>query len=763
MKQKVNKEPVIFRIVLSIIIFLLSILFLISVTVNLRVIVEDYQMLLDAKLNFFKIIQLNFPNLQNPVGPFGAFFGYWLTYIFGKFFSISLLVGMALLSFLNIFLHKEKHLILKAVSFIVFSFFFNFIFFIVNQASQNYAGIIPWNSFQFLMKIFDSTGTMIISIVMVITCILIIFEVQNVIRFFSLIFNATQNLIMIIFRKKSKSPQKSKTKREKKKKDKQLLLLEETDDTKKKKRKKLNIVDHASPKNKIVQNTKVKPKITPRKLSQNPEDMPDEPLRKFEKPDIETFLTSFKPSLKDREEIEANIKIVSKVLEEKLAEFGVEAEVINVNIGPIITQYEIKPASGIKVSRFHALADDLSLAIKATSIRVQAPIPGRGLVGIEIPNITRDTIFLKDVLLSDTMKALKSPLGIGLGKDIAGNPIVADLTKMPHLLIAGATGSGKSVCINTIICSMLLQAEPENVRLILVDPKRIELSGYEGIPHLVQPVVTDNEEALAALNWSVSEMERRYELLQQYKVRNIGSFNEKIKKLKAEDPEFEETELPFIVLIIDEFADLIMTIGRDIEMPIARLAQMARAIGIHLIIATQRPSSKVITGIIKANFPARIAFQVASKIDSRVILDANGAERLLGRGDSFFLPPGVAIHKRIHGAFLTDDEIANIIEYLKTQPKPKTEIKVELDEDEGGMMNFAFDDELFPEAAVAIVSAGSASVSMLQRHFKVGYARAGRLIDMLEQAGIVGQHVGSKPREVLATEEDLKIYGYLKD
>jgi len=507
-------------------------------------------------------------------------------------------------------------------------------------------------------------------------------------------------------------------------------------------------------------------------LTQERSEVPDEPTRFYEKPDIESFLTSVKSDKRDREEIEENIKIVSKILERKLAEFSVEAEVINVNIGPIITQYEIKPAPGVKVSKFHTLADDLALAIKAKSIRVQAPIPGRGLVGIEIPNINRDTIFMKDVMLSEQMKSADSILTIALGKDISGNPVVADLNLMPHLLIAGATGSGKSVCVNTIINCLLFRTIPDEVRLVLIDPKRIELSGYEGIPHLIQNVVTNNEDALAALEWGVSEMERRYELFQKYKVRNLAGYNREIKRLKEleekEGEGIEETEkieddvLPYIIIIVDEFADLMMTVGREVERPITRLAQMARAIGIHLVLATQRPSIKVITGIIKANFPSRIAFQVSSKIDSRVIIDANGAEKLLGKGDMLFMPPGKAMTERIHGAFISDSEIHNIVNYLKTQPKPEQEIKI-IEDEQTELEEFSYDDELFPEAAVAVVTANVASVSMLQRHFKIGYARAGRLVDMLERAGIIGPHVGSKSREVLATEEDLKIYGYLKE
>nr|MBC8386154.1 DUF87 domain-containing protein [Candidatus Cloacimonadota bacterium] len=421
-----------------------------------------------------------------------------------------------------------------------------------------------------------------------------------------------------------------------------------------------------------------------------------------------------------------------------------------------------KPAPGVKVNKFHALSDDLALAIKATSIRIQAPIPGRGLVGIEIPNIKRDTIFLKDILLSEEMKKHDSLLTFGLGKDISGRPVVADLAQMPHLLIAGATGSGKSVCVNSIICSLLFRTTPDELRLILIDPKRIELSGFNGIPHLIQEVVTDNEDALSALNWAVAEMEKRYELLQRYKVKHLNAYNSAIKKLKEKDEEIEDDTLPHIIIIVDELADLMMTVGRDIERPITRLAQMARAIGIHLILATQRPSIKVITGVIKANFPSRIAFQVSSKIDSRVIIDANGADKLLGMGDSLFLPPGKGETERIHGAFILPQEILDLINYLKTQPKPEKEIKIITVEDVE-LGEFDYDDELFPEAAVCVVTAGQASVSMLQRHFKIGYARAGRLIDMLEQSGIIGPHVGSKSREVLATEEDMKIYGYMPD
>jgi S-DNA-T family DNA segregation ATPase FtsK/SpoIIIE len=502
------------------------------------------------------------------------------------------------------------------------------------------------------------------------------------------------------------------------------------------------------------ENKKAKPDNRKRQIEPEEDDDDD---REYIMPSISDFLESpVKLSDRDRKEIENQILGTSQILKNKLAEFGIEAEVRNVNIGPIITQYELEPAKGIKVSKFSSLADDLALAIKAKSIRVQAPIPGRGLIGIEIPNLARDMIYLRDLLLSEEMRAMHSKLAFGLGKDIAGKPLVADLSKMPHLLIAGATGSGKSVCINTIIMSLIMRSRPDELRLILIDPKRVELAGYNDLPHLIGQVVTDADTALETMYWAVKEMERRYELLQEAKVRDILGYNEK----SGEGEELEK--LPYIVIIVDEFADLIMTSGKDIELPITRLAQMARAVGIHLILATQRPSIKVITGIIKANFPARIAFQVSSRVDSRVILDMIGAERLLGNGDMLFLPPGKAVPERIHGAFVSDHEIARTCDFLAMQPKPKQDFNLKV-ESQSDMGFFEYDDELFPEAAKVIVSSGTASVSMLQRHFKIGYARAGRLIDLLERARVIGPHLGSKSRDVTANREDLIRIGVIDE
>jgi len=747
----------ILRMLAGLLILLIAVLLLFSISIDIMTLFDDYRTLQSANLNFIKILKLDLPSVNNPIGPFGVFFGFWLVTLLGKFFSISLLLTFVLLGFFSIFFQKEKNFYWKILCFLLFAFFFNFIMFILRKDTMAYAGYLPWKAFEFMIGLFESTGTLIISIVVVITSIVFIFDFHNLKKIFTILFGIIGGIFFWIFKQlRKKRKRKPKVKPEKK-------IKIPAKEPKIKKVADPNIIDHNVAAEVHDEQVATKPvKVRPKTKAVSEVNTSSEE-QVYVKPDIEKFLTSLKTTKQDMEDVRGHIKTISNILIRKLAEFGVEAEVINVNIGPIITQYEIKPAPGVKVNKFNALADDLALAIKATSIRVQAPIPGRGLVGIEVPNVHRDTIFLKDIMLSDVMKAQSSKLAIALGKDISGNPVVNDLSRMPHLLIAGATGSGKSVCVNTIICTLLFRTTPDEVRIIMIDPKRIELSGYEGIPHLVQNVVTNNEEALMALNWGVSEMESRYDLLQKYKVKDLKAYNEKIKKLKETDDEIEDSPLPYIIIVVDELADLMMTVGREVERPITRLAQMARAIGIHLILATQRPSIKVITGIIKANFPSRIAFKVSSKIDSRVIIDANGAERLLGLGDMLFLPPGKGDTERIHGAFIPPGEVHELVEYLKLQPKPEQEITIISEEDESGLEDFEYDDELYPEAAVAVVTAGSASVSMLQRHFKIGYARAGRLVDMLERSGVIGPHVGSKSREVLATEEDMKIYGYLPD
>lgn len=452
----------------------------------------------------------------------------------------------------------------------------------------------------------------------------------------------------------------------------------------------------------------------------------------------------------------------SRILEKKLADFGVEGEVTEVSPGPVITMYEYKPAPGVKISKIVGLADDLALALKAASIRIVAPIPKKGTLGIEIPNATRQPVVIIDVIDEAEFRLSKGRLVLALGKDITGKPVVTDLGIMPHLLIAGATGTGKSVCLNAIIISLLYQATPDQVRLLLIDPKRIELSAYEGIPHLLHPVVTDPKKANIALKWAVAEMERRYELLSLRGVRSIERYNQMVSKdkgsrgrlattqLAGEDDNGEEKPLPYLVLIIDELADLMIVASREVEESIIRLAQMARAAGIHLILATQRPSVDVLTGIIKANIPARISFQVSSRTDSRTILDANGAEALLGAGDMLILPPGTAKMQRIHGAYASETEIRRITDFLRKQRKPDYDDTI-LNYKER-VAEFDSEDEVdekYDEAVQLVMETRQPSISMIQRRLRVGYNRAARMIEMMEREGLVSGPDGSKPREVL--------------
>jgi len=453
-----------------------------------------------------------------------------------------------------------------------------------------------------------------------------------------------------------------------------------------------------------------------------------------------------------------NLRFMSKLLEQKLVDFGVMGKVVTVLPGPVITRFEFEPAPGIKINKVVNLSDDLALALRAISIRIIAPIPGKAVIGIEVPNTKREIVVFKDVVASQDFEKSKSRLTLGLGKDIVGNPVVSDLENMPHLLIAGATGSGKSVALNTMICSLLYKSTPDEVKLIMIDPKRIELSVYDGIPNLITPVVTDMKKATNALFWAVREMERRYKLLSENRVRNIRQYNRKAKKANTENPEDIEAQkeiLPYIVIIIDELADLMMVASRDIEVGLTRLAQMARAAGVHLILATQRPSVDVLTGIIKANFPTRLSFQVSSKTDSRTIIDSNGAEALLGNGDMLFLPPGTAKLERIHGAYISEDEIAKIIEFLKAQQTPDYDHEIleapEKDEANNGEKEY---DERYDEAVALVTKSGQASISMIQRHLRIGYNRAARIVEVMEADGVVGPSDGVKPREVLARNYD---------
>jgi S-DNA-T family DNA segregation ATPase FtsK/SpoIIIE len=442
----------------------------------------------------------------------------------------------------------------------------------------------------------------------------------------------------------------------------------------------------------------------------------------------------------------------AKKLEDTLRHFGVDGRVTAIMTGPVVSRFEYEPALGVKISKITGLADDLALALKALSIRIVAPVPGKGVLGIEVPNPKRQVVALREILADSTYQKSTSRLTLALGKDIMGTPVVTDLSKMPHLLIAGATGSGKSVGLNAMILSILYKATPEEVRFLLVDPKRIELSLYESIPHLLHPVVFNPKEATTALHWAVGEMERRYALLSDLSVRNIEGYNQKAR-VKKPDPRIEEgilpRSLPYLVIVIDELADLMLVSSRDTEEYLIRLAQKARASGIHLIVATQRPSVDVITGLIKANFPTRISYQVSGRADSRVILDAMGAERLLGMGDLLFMPPGTSRLKRIHGPYVSDEEVGRVTEYLKAQAAPEYEVGItEMKEHEEEIAENGEKDEKYADAVELVAETRNASISMLQRRLRVGYNRAARMIETMEKEGLIGPSDGIKPREV---------------
>ncbi|WP_303929536.1 DNA translocase FtsK [Veillonella parvula] len=459
------------------------------------------------------------------------------------------------------------------------------------------------------------------------------------------------------------------------------------------------------------------------------------------------ILAKGKGSQNNGEEVAQN----AMMLEHVLSDFGITAKVVNATQGPTVTRYEIEPAPGVKVSRIVNLTDDIALNLAAQHIRMEAPIPGKSAIGIEVPNKTTEAVHLRDVLDCSDFKDARGGIPVGLGKDIAGKPVITDLAKMPHLLVAGTTGSGKSVCVNTLISSILFSRKPEEVKLLLIDPKMVELSIYNGIPHLMAPVVTDMKKAAAVLRWAVREMEARYKAFAASGKRDIKSYNEAHPK----------AAMPLIVLIIDELADLMMTAPDDIEESISRLAQMARAAGIHMVLATQRPSVNVITGSIKANVPSRISFAVGSQIDSRTILDMAGAEKLLGKGDMLFAPIGANKPIRVQGAFISDDEVEKLVEFVKAQREPEYDNTVTQDvekeaEKESSDANDVYRDELLERAVNLVMESGQASVSMLQRRFRIGYTRAARLVDTMEDLKIVGPSMGSKAREILMSPEQAK-------
>ncbi|MDD5465922.1 MAG: DNA translocase FtsK [Candidatus Omnitrophica bacterium] len=452
------------------------------------------------------------------------------------------------------------------------------------------------------------------------------------------------------------------------------------------------------------------------------------------------------PPAPDTRQIKEDLEACARTLEDTLEDFGISAKVTDIIRGPVITRYELEPAPGVKINRIEALSDDIALAIKAQSIRIIAPIPGKGRVGVEVPNLHSALVCIKDLLTSADFHKPRSALTLALGKDITGKPVFGDLDDMPHLLIAGTTGSGKTVCVNTCILSLLFKESPNDLKFLMIDPKMVELMPFNGLPHLLCPVVTDAKKAAVALNWVVSEMESRYVLLSKAGARNIEAYNQKQEKI------------PYIIVVVDEFADL-MSVARDqIENAITRLAQLSRAVGIHLILATQRPSVDVITGVIKANLPARVSFKVASKVDSRTVLDMNGAETLLGKGDMLFLQPGKEDLIRIQGALVKDSEIERVVDFIKAQGEPVYDDQILKDQQKGSLAGGGEKDELYDEAVRVIMESNQASVSILQRRMRLGYTRAARIIDTMETEGLVGQFEGSKPRRILVDRQ-----AWLKD
>lgn len=475
-------------------------------------------------------------------------------------------------------------------------------------------------------------------------------------------------------------------------------------------------------------------------------DNPEEPSKKPRKKIVVPLeLLSKSTSKPDSGDINANMNKIQKTFEN----FGIEVTMADVNVGPTVTQYTLRPAEGVRLSQMLTLQNDLALSLAAHPLRMEAPIPGKSLVGIEVPNQAVSTVKLREVLESSTYRNRKNNLYLSLGKDVAGSAIMANLATMPHLLVAGSTGSGKSVCINNIILSLIYQNSPDELKFILVDPKRVELSSYNDIPHLLTPVINDTDKAINALRWVVSEMHERYKLLQAAGKRNIESYNKAVIVNK----------LPYIVVIVDEFAALMSLASKEIEAAVVSLAQMARAVGIHLILATQRPSVDVITGLIKANITSRIAFAVASAMDSRTIIDTSGAEKLLGKGDMLFMTAELSKPRRIQGAFVSDEEINDVVDFLKEKAEPEYNDSV-TEKAGGAVAGFGgggdFDDDLALEAKEIVIKAGKASATLLQRRLRVGYARAARLLDILEEMGVVGPSEGSKAREVLISQEDLE-------
>lgn len=664
------------------------------------------------------------PNIppKNLLGIFGAYLGGIIVFLFGRPASFLLPLFILLLG-IKFFRQETPYLsIPRILGILILLLSISSLIGMFNIKNEStrfyYAGFFGAVTSNFIVSYFNRLGAFIIFITFIILSLALVSEIL-ISSLFLNITNRTKSLLGPVFRfRKKESTAALRTQPEK---------IEPPVSSLKPK---ITVSDTLASKPKIQISTKplsLEPKVKPPELK----------IGDYHLPALD--LLDSPPPLEARqikEDLEAN----ARILEDTLEDFGISAKVTDIERGPVITRYELEPAPGVKLNRIVALSDDIALSMKAQSVRIIAPIPGKGRVGVEVPNTQSSFVYLKEMLASKPFQEASSILTLALGKDIAGQPIVADLDDMPHLLIAGTTGSGKTVCVNSLILSLLFKGSPNDLKFLMIDPKMVELMPFNGLPHLLCSVVTEARKAYTALNWIVNEMEERYRLLAKAGARNIEAYNEKQEKI------------PYIVVVIDEFADL-MNVSRDeIESAITRLAQLSRAVGIHLMLATQRPSVDVVTGVVKANLPARISFKVASKVDSRTVLDMNGADKLLGKGDMLFLRPGESKLIRIQGTLVSDKEIERVVSFIKSQAEPVYDEEILKDQQKSAKA-FGEKDELYEEAVRVIMESNQASVSILQRRMRLGYTRAARIIDTMEQEGLVGSFEGSKPRKILVDRE----------
>ncbi|MDD2689971.1 MAG: DNA translocase FtsK 4TM domain-containing protein [Candidatus Omnitrophica bacterium] len=662
----------------------------------------------------------NFPP-KNLLGIFGAYLGGIIVFLFGRPTSFILPLFILLLG-VKFFRQQVPYLsIPRALGLLILLLSVSSLAGMFNSGNNYikfyYAGFLGTITSNFITAYFSRIGGFIIFITFIILSLALVTEVL-ISSLFINVLNKTKFILASVFTLR--------------KKERALTVKPKPASLDKIEKPKIAMPDIPAPKPKIQIKTR-QPESTEAKIKSQ-----DLKIGDYRLPSLD--LLDAPPPLEARQ-IKEDLESKARILEDTLEDFGISAKVTDIEQGPVITRYELEPAPGVKLNRIVALNDDIALSMKAQSVRIIAPIPGKGKVGVEVPNMQSSFVYLKEVFASENFQKAKSKLTLALGKDIAGVPIIADLDDMPHLLIAGTTGSGKTVCVNSLILSLLYKSTPADLKFLMVDPKMVELMPFNGLPNLLCPVVTNAKKASVALNWVVSEMEERYKLLAKVAARNIEAYNDK------------QERLPYIVVIIDEFADLMTVAADQIENAVTRLAQLSRAVGIHLILATQRPSVDVITGVIKANLPARISFKVASKVDSRTVLDMNGADKLLGKGDMLFMRPGESKLIRIQGTLITDKEIERVVTFIKSQAEPVYDEEI-LKEQEKSLLVNGEKDEIYEQAVRVIMESNQASVSILQRRLRLGYTRAARIIDTMEQEGLLGPFEGSKPRRILVNRED---------